>query len=104
MTQGNHLDPKMVLITFGSALGGEIVEALEELELRSYTQWVRVHGVGTSSPPHLDTHVWPGTNHVLAVIMDSERVAAVLQVLRTIKGSATQEGLRAFVLPVEDYV
>lgn len=101
---GGAPDQKMVLIAFGVALDSEIVDSLEDLGLCAYTRWVRVHGVGTHSPPHLDTHVWPGTNHVLALVVAADQVSALLERLRGIKSAAAQEGLRAFVLPVEDGV
>ncbi|MCD6498809.1 MAG: hypothetical protein J7M25_11000 [Deltaproteobacteria bacterium] len=95
---------KLVLVVYGAALDGAIIEGLAELEVTRFTRWVRVHGQGRTSPPHLDSHIWPGTNHVLAILMDPAAVPPLLAWLRDLKARASMEGLRAFVLPVEDGV
>ncbi len=98
------MSKSLVLVVYGAALDGEILEGLESLELRSFTRWTRVHGRGHTSAPHLDSHVWPGTNNVLALVMDPAAVPPLLSWLRDLKTRVSQEGLRAFVLPVGDYV
>ncbi len=95
---------KLVFVVYGAALDGEVIEGLAELGVTQFTRWVRVHGQGRTSPPHLDSHVWPGTNHVLAILMDPAAVPPLLAWLRKLKARASMEGLRAFVLPVEDGV
>ena len=102
MTASEPLE--MVFVVFGASLDGEVMEALEDLGIKTYTKWVRARGAGNVSPPHLDSHVWPGTNNVVAVVLESEHVSNLLAAVRRIKERAAQEGIRAFVVPVLDVV
>ncbi len=93
-------DPLWVQITYGEPFEPEVLEVLEALVLDKFTRWVGVQGQGKNSPPHLDSHVWPGSNQVLGLTVDAEQLEPLLSRLRGLKERAPQIGLRAFYWPV----
>lgn len=93
---------KLVLIACNEAIDEEVMEMLERAGAHSYTKWTRVLGRGTASGPHLGSHVWPKRNNVLAVACDGETVAAILDGVRGLRARLGKEGLKAFVVPLED--
>lgn len=95
---------EMVFVVYGASLDGEVIEALEDLGIKTYTKWVRARGVGNASEPHLDSHVWPGNNNVVAVVLGSHHRPGLLAAVRGIKERAAQEGIKAFVVPVLEVV
>jgi nitrogen regulatory protein PII len=92
---------KMILIAYNQALDDEVMGALEECCLENYTKWTEVLGKGSSSGPHLATHVWPKANNVLAVAADDESVEPILEQVKKLRAELGHEGIKAFVLPVE---
>jgi nitrogen regulatory protein PII len=93
---------KMVLIAYNEALDEEVMTAMETAGLENYTKWTKVHGKGAASGPHLATHVWPKANNVLAVAAEDDRVAALLAEIRSLRADLGHEGVKAFVLPVDE--
>lgn len=93
---------KMVFIALNIAIESQVLEVMESLGLRSYTMWPRLMGVGQASGPHLDSHVWPGANCVIAVVCPEEKARALMEEVRRLRRSLGREGLKAFLLPVEE--
>ena len=93
---------KLALIIYGTPIDPDVMEILETLELYSYTKWREVLGRGRTSGPHLDTHVWPGTNAVIMLALPDDRVADLIDALRPIKERLSHEGLKVYLLPTEE--
>jgi len=91
---------EMVLVIFNSSIEDEMMEALREAGMTCYTKFVNVQGVGSCSDPRLDCHVWPGTNTMFLICVDSENTERILQALRKMKEIHNAEGVKAFVLPI----
>lgn len=93
---------KAVFISFYKAFYAEMMEKLDELEIRGFTFWEEVQGRGSETgEPHYGTHAWPTLNSALLAIIPDEKVNALLDAVRALDASAPQQGIRAFVLPVE---
>ena len=92
---------KMILIAYNQALDDEVMDALGECCLENYTKWTEVLGKGSTSGPHLATHVWPKANNVLAVAADDESVEPILEEVKKLRAELGHEGVKAFVLPLE---
>jgi nitrogen regulatory protein PII len=92
---------KMILIAYNRALDEEVTDAMKECGLENYTKWTGVLGKGSTSGPHLATHVWPKANNVTAVAADDSAVEPLLQKIKELRGRLGREGIKAFVLPVE---
>lgn len=93
---------KMVLIAVNIAIEPQVVERLSALGLHSYTEWPRLTGVGETSGPHLDSHVWPGANAVIAVVAPDDKACALMDEIRELRKTLGREGIKAFLFPVED--
>jgi nitrogen regulatory protein PII len=93
---------KLAFIVYGSPIDPDVTESLETLGLHSYTKWREVLGKGRSSGPHLDTHVWPGTNSVIMVVLADDRVDALVEALKPLKQRLSHEGLKLYLLPAEE--
>jgi nitrogen regulatory protein PII len=92
---------KMILIAYNQALDEEVMHALRESGLENYTKWTGVLGNGSTSGPHLATHVWPKANNVVAVAADDGSVEPLLERIRKLRAELGAEGVKAFVLPIE---
>src|SRR4030042_1063770 len=93
---------KMVMIIYNEAIDEEVMESLESCCIEYFTKWQRVLGRGKQSEPHLDTSVWPGANSVCMTVVDDEKTAAITSKVKELRKNLGKEGIKAFVLPVED--
>lgn len=93
---------RLVLITYNAAIDEETMQVLENCGLKYYTKWQRVLGKGEASEPHLGTNVWPGENNVLAVVCEDDKVKKLLSCVKELRTRLAKEGIKAFVLPVEE--
>ncbi|MCX5702181.1 MAG: transcriptional regulator [Candidatus Omnitrophica bacterium] len=95
---------KLILITYNEAIDDEVSEVLGHCGLEYYTKWQRVLGKGKLSGSHLGTSVWPGQNNVLAVVCEDDKIKTLLCCIRDLRKKLGKEGIKAFVLPVEEVV
>jgi len=95
---------KLVIIAYNEALDEEVIEALSASGLESFTRWKQVEGKGTKSGYHLGNHIWPGYVNVLMVGTNDENAARLVEELKKLKSQFSHEGVKAFVLPVEETV
>lgn len=93
---------KMVMIAYNEAIDAEVMEILENCGLKNYTKIPAVFGRGTSSGTHLGSDVWPGRNNMLYVVCDEKCVRQMLSCVKELRKKLGQEGIKAFVLPVEE--
>jgi hypothetical protein len=89
----------MILIVYDRAIDEELIDVLEELDIRYYTKWRDVLGVGRHDP-HLGDDVWPGLNNVIMTVIDGEKSDRLLERVKALQASFASVGLRAFVVPV----
>jgi nitrogen regulatory protein PII len=93
---------KMVMIIYNEAIDEEIMDSLQSCCIEYFTKWRRVLGKGQASEPHLDTSVWPGVNNVCMMVVDDEKVAPIVSKVKELRKNLGKEGIKAFVLPVEE--
>jgi nitrogen regulatory protein PII len=92
---------KFVLIAYNEAIDEEVLEVLSEAGVENYTKWTKVLGKGSSSGPHLDTHVWPKANNVLALGVEDAEAESILEGVRGLWEELGHEGIKAFQLPLD---
>jgi len=92
---------KLVLIAYNEALDEEVEEILGQNAVEGFTKWTKAYGKGRSSGPHLGTHVWPKVNNVLAVVTEDKKAEKLLNGVRELRTRLSREGVKAFVLNVE---
>jgi len=93
---------KMVFIVYNVAINDEVMEMLQRHGVETYTRWEHVTGVGKSSGPHLDTHVWPARNSAIATATTDDTARALLEAVREMRQSMSGEGIKAFLIPLEE--
>lgn len=96
---------KAVFITFSQTNTERVEYMLNRLEIRGFTFWEDVQGVGTlKGEPHRGTHTWPEMNSAMMVMVDDEKVEPLLQGVKKLSNRNDGVGIRAFVWTVEQSV
>jgi hypothetical protein len=93
---------KMVMIVYNEVMDGDIMSALEDAGLKNYTKLAGIFGKGASSGTHLGDDIWPGKNNILFVSSPEANVKNLVSSIKALRLKMGQEGVKAFVLPVED--
>jgi nitrogen regulatory protein PII len=93
---------KMVMVVYNEAIDNEVMSALESCGIESFTKWQRVLGKGKLSLPHLDSTVWPGVNNICMAVVDDKLASPILAQIRTLRRTLGKEGVKAFIMPVEE--
>jgi len=93
---------KMVMIIYNEAIDMEVMEVLEKSGLTNYTKVMGVFGKGTASGTHLGNDIWPGRNNILYVACSEKEAKEILASLRQLRKALAKEGIKAFILPVEE--
>jgi hypothetical protein len=95
---------KGLLIIYAPALECFVMGALENAGQKKYTKMPYLHGVGGLSEPHLDTSIWPGSNSALLIVTDDRTATALLAEVSKLKKQYSDQGIKAFVFPIEEAV
>ena len=95
---------KMIMVVYNEAIDVEVMEILDGCGIASYTKINRVHGKGTASGTHLASQVWPGQNKILYVACDDKQVGQVVSGVTNLRKTLGKEGVKAFVMPLEQVV
>lgn len=90
------------MIIYNEAIDEEVMGSLTACSIENFTKWQRVLGKGKTSGPHLDSSVWPGANNVCMTVVEDGNVNLLLEQVRGLRKQLGKEGIKAFVLPVEE--
>ena len=93
---------KMVMIVYNEAIDLEVMEVLSSCGLKNYTKIVAVFGKGATSGTHLGNDIWPGRNNVLYVACEEKQAKQMLSCVKELRKKLGQEGVKAFIIPVEE--
>ncbi len=93
---------KMFMLVYNEALDNEVMEILEGCIVKNYTKVSKVFGRGTSSGTHLGNDIWPGLNNIIYVACEGSQVKDMLSGVRSLRSKVGSEGVKAFVLPIEE--
>jgi len=92
---------KMVMLTYNEAIDIEIMELLKGCGLANYTKVTRVFGKGTTSGTHLGDQVWPGLNYISYIACDNAQAEQIFLGVTNLRKTLGKEGVKAFVMPLE---
>ncbi len=93
---------KMVMLTYNEAIDVDVMEVVNSCGLQNYTKITRVvHGKGTASKTHMGNEVWPGLNYIMFVACDDKQADQIVVGIKKLRPSLAKEGLKAFVMPLE---
>jgi nitrogen regulatory protein PII len=93
---------KMIMIAYNEAIDAEVTEVLTHCGLKYYTKLTGVFGSGVTSGIHEGNDIWPGRNNILYVVCDEKQVTQMLSCIKELRKKLGKEGIKAFVLPVEE--
>lgn len=95
---------KMLMILCPSSRLESVQKLVDEHHVHGYSEIVEVRGAGASGK-HFGSRAWPGTSVLVFAVIEPSKVDELLGALETLASSCSpEEGLRAFVLPVERMV
>ena len=93
---------KMVMIVYNEAIDDEVMELLENCTMKNYTKMTGVFGKGATSGVHLGNDIWPGRNNILFIASQETDAKKLVSSVRALRVKLGREGVKAFVLPVEE--
>lgn len=93
---------KMVMVVYNEALDDEIMEVLNRCVSKNYTKVAGVFGRGHTSGTHLGNDTWPGRNNILYVAAEEKQAEQLLYEVRQLRKNLGKEGIKAFILPLEE--
>ena len=95
---------KMLMVIGPKGREEDLRALLDRHAVRAFTQIPDVLGEGEKGR-RLDTAVWPGRESLFFSVVQDDRLAGLTAALRELAGRLyPDEGLRAFVLPVEQMI
>lgn len=96
---------KAIFIAFNQASYEMILQIMEREQIHGYTYWESVAGRGSKTgEPHLGSHAWPTMNGALLTIIEDKKVERFMKLLHKFDMQSEGQGLRAFVLNVEQTI
>ena len=90
------------MIVYNEALDNEVMEILESCAMKNYTKITEVFGCGAASGTHLGTDIWPGRNNILYVAGEEAVGKKILAAVKQLRKSLGAEGIKAFLMPLDD--
>jgi hypothetical protein len=93
---------KMVMISYNEAVEFEVMDSLAACAIKSYTKITDTYGSGLASGTHLGNDIWPGKNCILYVACDDKEAKELISRVRELRKTLGKEGIKAFLLPLED--
>ena len=96
---------KAVFIPYNEAYKERLIEILDRLNIRGFTNWDGVQGRGTKKgQPHYGDHAWPTMNSAIITIIDDEKVERLLSILHEMDMQTEAQGLHAYVWNIENMI
>jgi hypothetical protein len=93
---------KMFLIVYSREADEDILAAFKKSGITGYTKMQEVRGEGKETEPKLGTHIWPGMNNILFLVMDDAEVPPTKGLITRLKQEHPRAGLKGFLIPLED--
>ena len=93
----------LIYIIFNNALEPEILDILKKVQVKAYTRWDKVKGVGDTGP-HMGNDVWPAWNTMIMSALDSDKKDALSEEIRKLRERFPDQGVKMLVLPFEEIV
>ncbi len=95
---------KMVILNYYVGVDVEAKEILTKLGICTYTRIPEVEGRISCGDPRENSHVWPGANSTMLVVLEDDRAEALLREVESYNERAGGEGMDAYLLDVSKRV
>jgi len=93
---------KMVMVAYNEAVDLEVMEMMENLNLKDYTKVMGVFGRGETSGTHLGNDIWPGRNNILYAAVPENSAKQLVSAVREMRTKLGKEGIKAFVWSLDE--
>ena len=96
---------KAVFIPYNQAYKERLIEILDRMNIRGFTNWDGVQGRGTKKgEPHYGDHAWPTMNSAIITMIPDEKVDYLLAKIHELDIQTEAQGIHAFVWNIEKMV
>lgn len=96
---------KAIFIAYDQAHQESILEILDRSNCRGFTRFDEVKGRGScNGEPHYGTHAWPSLAAAIITIVPDDKVADILNKLKSLDINKPRLGLRAFAWEITDSI
>lgn len=96
---------KAIFIAFNQASYEMILQIMEREQIHGFTYWKSVAGRGSKTgEPHYGSHAWPTMNGAILTMVEENKVERFMKLLHKLDIQSEEQGLRAFVLNVEQTI
>ena len=96
---------KAVFIPYNQAYKERLIEILDRMNIRGFTNWDGVQGRGTKKgEPHYGDHAWPTMNSAIITMIPDEKVDSLLAKIHELDMLTEAQGIHAFVWNIENMV
>ncbi|MBN2301488.1 MAG: hypothetical protein JXN60_03120 [Lentisphaerae bacterium] len=92
---------KMIIVSYNAAIDDDLMDVMSAVGMVNFTKFSEVYGKGQTSGIHDGSDVWPGINNVLLAVVSEEVADRALEAVRDLRKKLGNEGVKAFILPVE---
>lgn len=92
---------KMILLNYYVGIHHEVMDVLDGAGVCTYTRWREVEGRISCGEPRENSHVWPGTNSTIMIVVEDAAVDGLLVEFDRLNKGSRDEGVDAYVLNVE---
>jgi nitrogen regulatory protein PII len=93
---------KMMMLMYNEAIDDEVMDMLSDCSLKNYTKLTKTLGRGSQSGTHLGNDIWPGLNNILYVACEDDEAKRLIALIRNARMTLGREGIKAFMLPLEE--
>ncbi len=91
---------KMVFLNYYVGVDDEVKEILTALGICTYARFPDVEGRISSGEPREGSHVWPGSNSTMLVVVEESVADSLIRKVEEFNAAALGEGIDAYVLDV----
>ncbi len=78
------------------------MDSLTGCGLKNYTKITDTYGSGLTSGTHLGNDIWPGKNSLLYVACEDKEAKQLISCIRELRKILGREGVKAFLMPMDD--
>jgi len=94
---------KLIRIAYDSALDEYIQKLIEKEKIEKYFKIPEVEAKWTESIKHLNSHIWPGMDSIVVLILETAKAEEFCSCLRKLK-QETEINFNAIVIPIEEMI
>lgn len=93
---------KMFVIVYSREADEDILDAFKRSGITGYTKMQEVRGEGKETEPKLGTHIWPGMNNILFLVLEDDKVPPIKNLIKQLKQEHPRAGIKGFLILLED--